>query len=174
MLLEKERLNELLPALSKRARVYVPARREGEAATRFMLYQQVDTPALELVNTTMPPKDLLFPQTQKMYRYGFDAEGNAWIDSLHDADEVVVFGLRPCDARSIECMDDVFLTRGYGDEFYEERRTLLTTVAIGCVEVAETCFCDSMGLNPTVAPTADIQLSATADGTAWLVRALTE
>jgi ferredoxin len=174
MLLRKEHVDELLAELSKQARVYVPTRQDGEVATRFMLYQQAKEAAFELVNTTMPPKDLLFPQTQKMYRYGFDAEGNAFIDPIHDADEVVVFGLRSCDVRSIECMDDVFLTKGYDDEFYGKRRALLTTVALGCAEVAETCFCDSMGLDPTRAPAADIQLNATADGSAWVVRAQTD
>jgi ferredoxin len=173
MLLKRERAEELLAKLSQQARVYVPARPGGEAATRFALYGQTDTPAFELVNTTMPPKDLLFPQTQKMYRYGFDEAGKAWIDTIHDADEVVLFGLRSCDARSIECMDDVFLTKGYDDEFYGARRALLTTVAIGCAEVAETCFCDSMGLDPNTAPTADIQLNVTADGRAWAVHAQT-
>jgi ferredoxin len=142
--------------------------------TRFALYGQVSAPAFDLVNTTMPPKDLLFPQTQKMYRYGFDAEGNAFIDPIHDADEVVLFGLRSCDARSIECMDDVFLTKGYDDEFYGARRARLTTVAIGCAETAETCFCDSVGLDPNTAPTADIQLNITEDGGAWVVVAQTE
>ncbi len=146
----------------------------AQVLSRFELYRPGTQPAFDLVNTTLPPKDMLFPQTQKMYRYGIDAEGNAYVDAIHDADEVVVFGLRSCDARSIECMDDVFCTKGYGDEFYEQRRARLTTVAIGCTEVAETCFCDSMGLDPTTAPAADIQLHRTADNSAYLVQAQTE
>jgi ferredoxin len=182
MLLKRERMAALLGELAKQARVYVPvkeqakeqAKEQGKAATRFALYQQVETPAFEAINTMMPPKDLLFPQTQKMYRYGFDAEGNAFIDAIHDADEVVIFGLRSCDAASIECMDDVFLTKGYSDELYGARRELLTTVAIGCAETAETCFCDSMGLDPNTASTADIQLNMTADGDSYVVVAQTE
>jgi ferredoxin len=71
-------------------------------------------------------------------------------------------------------MDDVFLTKGYDDEFYGARRERLTTVAIGCTEVLESCFCDSMGLNPGSAPSADVQLSVLADGSGWLVVAQTE
>ncbi|MDR1014432.1 MAG: 4Fe-4S dicluster domain-containing protein, partial [Coriobacteriales bacterium] len=178
MLLKQERMTDLLGALAQQARVYVPAREQNGTATRFALYQQGSAqgtaPAFDAVNTLMPPKDLLFPQTQKMYRYGCDAEGNAFIDASHDADEVVLFGLRSCDARSIECMDDVFLTKGYDDELYGARRALLTTVAIGCVETAETCFCDSMGLDPNTAPSADIQLNASTDGSVYLVAAQTE
>lgn len=173
MLLRKTRLDDLLAALSVQARVYVPALPSGESASRFVLVQQANNTAFDLVNTTMPPKDLLFPQTQKMYRYGFDDEGSAFIDPIHDADDTVLFGLRSCDMRSIECMDDVFLSKGYDDEFYGSRRERLTTVAIACAEVAETCFCDSMGLNPNAAPGADIQLSPLADGSGYVVAAQT-
>jgi ferredoxin len=186
MLLRKERVNDLLDMIAGQARVYVPARSGNVAAkgdankngaaktTRFELYQRGTEPAFDLVNTTMPPKDMLFPQTQKMYRYGVDAEGNAYVDVIHDADEVVIFGIRSCDARSIECMDDVFLTRGYDDEFYKTRRDKLATVAIACATVAETCFCDSMGLDPNAAPSADVQLSLGADGQAYVVTAQTD
>ncbi|HBT95862.1 MAG TPA: hypothetical protein DEB24_07195, partial [Coriobacteriia bacterium] len=141
MLLKKERLDDLLAEIAKAARVYVPVnpaagqRAQGSSGrakmTRFELYSPGTVPAFDLVNTTMPPKDMLFPQTQKMYRYGTDGEGNAYIDVIHDSDDVVIFGMRSCDARSIECMDDVFLGRGYDDEFYKERRDRLSTVAIG-------------------------------------------
>jgi ferredoxin len=151
-----------------------PAPTANATAACFALYQPTKEPAFQAVNTMMPPKDILFPQTQKMYRYGFDAEGNAFIDTIHDADEVVLFGLRSCDVASIECMDDVFLTKGYDDEFYGARRALLTTIAIGCAETAETCFCDSMGLDPNTAPQADIQLNASTSGDVYLVTAQTE
>ena len=174
MLLRKDKLDSLLAALSKQARVYVPARLNNGSISRFVLYDQATAPAFDLVNTTMPPKDLLFPQTQNMYRYGFDDEGNAYIDMIHEADDVVLFGIRSCDARSIECMDDVFLTMGYNDGFYCMHRDRLTTVAIGCTKVAEACFCDSMGLDPTTAPSADIQLNLSKDEAVYIVKAQTE
>ncbi len=185
MLLKKERLNDILTDMAKQARVYVPVSpdandgggvgKSGKAKmTRFELYSPGTAPNFDLVNTTMPPKDMLFPQTQKMYRYGFDTEGNAYIDIIHDSDEVVIFGMRSCDARSIECMDDVFLSMGYDDEFYKQRREKLATVAIGCASVAETCFCDSMGLDPNAAPGADVQLSPGVDGQSYVVVAQSE
>jgi len=170
MLLAKDRLNELLDHLSSEARVYVPAR--IDTMTRFALYTDTVKPNFELVNTTLPPKDLLFPQTQKMYRYGFDEEGIPFIDPVHDADDVVIFGARSCDVRSIECMDDVFLTKGYEDQFYGPRRERLLLVALACNKVAESCFCDSMGLDPNSAPGADIQLVEGED--AFEVTALNE
>ncbi|MCL1879762.1 MAG: 4Fe-4S dicluster domain-containing protein [Actinomycetia bacterium] len=170
MLLAKNRLLELLEHLSTQARVYVPARLEvaslaGESTdsgtlSHFVQYAAGVQPDFELVNTTLPPKDMLFPQTQKMYRYGFDTDGVPYIDPIHDADEVVVFGLRSCDMASIDCMDQVFLTKGYEDEFYAPRRQKLLCVALACGQAAESCFCDSMGIDPNVAANADIQLVA--------------
>ncbi|MDR1421583.1 MAG: 4Fe-4S dicluster domain-containing protein [Coriobacteriales bacterium] len=173
MILAKDQLTGLLDHLSTgQARLYVPAR--VDATSRFALYGPGIKTAFNLVSTMMPPKDLLFPQTQKMYRYGFDAEGVPFIDPVHDDDEVIAFGLRPCDMASIDCMDEVFLTKGYADEFYTPRREKLLTVVIGCTAPAETCFCSSMGGATDAAPTADIQLNETTDGAAYTVKAHTE
>ena len=60
-------------------------------------------------------------------------------------------------------MDDVFLTKTYVDSFYQAKREDLTTVAIGCTKVAQACFCDSMGLDPMHAPSADVQLNDIGD-----------
>jgi ferredoxin len=134
-----------------------------------MLYKEGMTPAFELANTDLPPKDLLFPQTEKMYRYGTDADGLPFIDASHDADDVILFGIRPCDMASIECMDDVFLSKSYIDEFYESRRSRLLTACIACSQPAPSCFCDSMGHSPASAPAADLMLWECEGG--WLLSA---
>jgi ferredoxin len=170
MQLSKERVDAFLAELNQAVRVYVPAR--GEAVSSFARYGQGTEPAFDLVNTDMPPKDMLFPQTEKMYRYGLDDEGKPFVDATFDADEVVLFGVRPCDMRSIECMDDVFLTRGFIDEYYETRRQKLTTFALACTAPAPTCFCDSMGLNAGQAPAADVLLKDV--GAAWQLAAQSE
>jgi ferredoxin len=171
-LLAKNQIPPLLEQLSKgSARLYVPAR--VDATTRFALFEPGIKTAFNLVNTALPPKDLLFPQTQKMYRYGFDKQGIPYIDPIHDDDVVIVFGIRPCDMASIDCMDAVFLTKGYKDEFYAPRRKRLLTVVIGCTAPAQTCFCDSMAGDTSTAPTADIQLNETAGGNAYTVLANT-
>ena len=52
----------------------VPAQVEG--VSRFTIYQQGLELALE-ENVTMPPKDIFFPQTEKMYK--FKTQGKSWI-----------------------------------------------------------------------------------------------
>ena len=170
MLLKKENLGALLDSLAAGRDVFVPATVNGVA--KFARYSEGVQPDFSMVNTTMPPKDLLFPQTQKMYHFSVNENGNYVINEYDESREQVVFGIRPCDMRSIVCLDEVFLTKGFVDEFYATAREKLLTVSIGCTKAAETCFCASLGVNPTLAPNADIMLQDT--GYAYLVLAQTE
>lgn len=156
MKLSKNRLDEALSRLSESAIVYVP--KEVSGVLKFAPYVSGDEMRLDVVNTTLPPKDLLFPQCQKMYHYGVDSTDKMFIDPIIESADQVLFGARSCDMRSIECLDDVFFTKGYVDEYYQAKRDRLTTIAIGCQQPGETCFCDSMGVDPNRTPAADIQL----------------
>lgn len=155
-LLPKTNLDALLTHLSREAVVYVPKTVAG--VSKFAPYVSQDHMCLGETNTLLPPKDLLFPQCQKMYHYGVGSDNEMFVDPLIESGDQVLFGLRPCDMRSIECLDDVFLTKGYTDDFYQEKRTKLLTVALACTQVKETCFCESMGLSPNDAPAADIMM----------------
>ena len=161
MILAKQNLAPLLESMANGRDVFVPAVVDGVA--KFARYGEGVEPAFDLVNTTMPPKDLLFPQTQKMYHYDVDANGSYRIYEYDESCEQVVFGIRPCDMRSIVCLDEVFLTKGFVDEFYANAREKLLCVSIGCAQAAETCFCASMGIDPQLAPNADIMLQDCGD-----------
>ena len=161
MILAKQNLAPLLESMANGRDVFVPAVVDGVA--KFARYGEGVESAFDLVNTTMPPKDLLFPQTQKMYHYDVDANGSYHIYEYDESCEQVVFGIRPCDMRSIVCLDEVFLTKGFVDEFYANAREKLLCVSIGCAQAAETCFCESMGIDPQLAPNADIMLQDCGD-----------
>ena len=161
MKLAKQQLMPLLDKLAADRDVFVPAVVDGVA--KFARYGEGVEPDFSMVNTTMPPKDLLFPQTQKMYHYDVDKNGSYRIYEYDESQEQVVFGIRPCDMRSIVCLDEVFLTKGFVDEFYENARNKLLSVCIGCAQAAETCFCESMGVDPQLAPNADIMLQDCGD-----------
>ena len=161
MILAKQNLAPLLESMANGRDVFVPAVVDGVA--KFARYGEGVEPAFDLVNTTMPPKDLLFPQTQKMYHYDVDANGSYHIYEYDESCEQVVFDIRPCDMRSIVCLDEVFLTKGFVDEFYANAREKLLCVGIGCAQAAETCFCESMGIDPQLAPNADIMLQDCGD-----------
>lgn len=132
MLFKKSHLNEVLETTSESMDVFVPAIVDG--TSRFALYGEegeVTEPNFQLQNTKIPPKGLLFPSTEKLYTWGKGPEGTFIESALETPRPFVAFGVRPCDAAAIERMDQVFLSKGYIDEFYQAKRNALTLVAMG-------------------------------------------
>ncbi|MCL1975110.1 MAG: 4Fe-4S dicluster domain-containing protein, partial [Firmicutes bacterium] len=160
MELKKENLQNTLTALARLGKVLLPGMVDG--VTKFIPYTQGREFDLDMVNTTLPPKDVLFPQTQKMYC--FTMGQNASLEEVADADEQILFGIRPCDVQSIACLDKVFMSGEYSDSFYAAKRSKLIIIAIACTQATPYCFCHSMGVEPDHAPTADILLLPTVDG----------
>jgi sulfhydrogenase subunit beta (sulfur reductase) len=154
MLLRKENIKDILSILAEGREVFVPGLVRD--MKQFRLWEG-EEPLLDGENTVLPPKDILFPKTEKMYSYktGDDAE----ISEIVESPARAVFGLRPCDARSIECMDSMFIREGYRDSFYARRRGKCLIIAVSCPGAGENCFCEAMGIDPNAAPGADIFLS---------------
>ena len=99
MILHKGKINAVLASLVQSREVYVPAIVDGVA--KFARYDGTVPPTFDMVNTLMPPKDLLFPQTQKMYSFHLGEDGNYHIDEYDDSTPRAVVGIRPCDMRSL-------------------------------------------------------------------------
>ncbi|MBQ9980154.1 MAG: 4Fe-4S dicluster domain-containing protein [Oscillospiraceae bacterium] len=165
MLLPKEKLSEALGALAAEANVIAPVKWEGDVF--FMPYKGGDV-CLE-GNGKLPPKDVLFPKTEKMYSYSI-AKGT--MTEHNDAAATILFGVRSCDAASIERLDKVFLEQGYKDGFYSAKREGLAVIAMGCDKPMATCFCTSMGIDPMKAEVADVQMCPVEGG--FTVEAVTE
>jgi ferredoxin len=166
MELKKEKLTEALLLLRDALNVIIPV--SGDGAPVFRLWDGVTEPCL-VANTSLPPKDLLFPRSEKMYDYNVKTGD---VSEISSNEKQAVFGIRPCDVRSIENLDRAFLENGYTDSYYKTKRDGLTTIAVACTEAARTCFCDSMGVSPDDAPAADVVLNDC--GSAYAVKSNTE
>ena len=153
MRFEKKNLLNILSILAEGRELFVPG--EVRGMKQFKLWEG-EEPMLDGGNTTLPPKDILFPKTEKMY--SFKRGDNAEIEEIIEAPQRVIFGLRACDMRSIECMDSVFIKEGYTDSFYARRRSESLIIALSCPGAGANCFCESMGVDPNAAPAADIFL----------------
>ena len=167
MNLKKTNIDAVLELLAKTYEVYVPGVKSKIA--QFIPWEP-GAAVPEGANTTMPPKDILFPKTEKMYAYKL-ADPTS-ITELGEAPKRAVFGIRPCDVHSIECMDKVFLQEGYTDSFYANRRANSCLIAVSCPQASDNCFCEAMGLDPNNAPGADIML--TDGGDFYTAKAYTE
>lgn len=80
--------------------------------------------------------------------YSYRLGENAEIDDIESAPRRCIFGLRPCDVHSIDCMDAVFFQKGYVDSYYAARRESCLLVALACPGAGENCFCEAMGARP--------------------------
>ncbi|QHI73508.1 anaerobic sulfite reductase subunit AsrA [Aminipila terrae] len=87
-------------------------------------------------------KETVLPVIQTLF---FFTEG-----STKEADitqkEIIVF-LRSCDLHGMKRLDDMYLHNGPADYYYQQIRSKVKFVLIGCEHSFENCFCVSMGTN---------------------------
>lgn len=171
MKLEKQNLSRFLEILSSEYSIYAPAETEGE--TCYKIWEKEDVVNLDGENTIKPPKDLLFPNCEKLYRYTRRAQAEI-TEIVPEDKKKVLFGVRPCDVRSIELMDDAFLTKTYVDSYYAKRRENVYIIAMGCMKARNTCFCDSMDIDPGKAKSTDVMMNIDADGENYVLEAQTD
>jgi ferredoxin len=166
--LSKEKVGEALKELSK-FRLIAPAKSDD-----VVIFKQINDPEeafLDFGNSTVPPKKMVFPQTETLFRF---VVGNPELEEKNVEEEgtTVIFGLRPCDARAMAIVDKLFAW-DYDDPYYQDRRKLTTLVGMACVEPPSiNCFCTSVGGAPFGEEGLDMLLTDMGDY--YLVKPLTE
>ncbi len=154
--LAREDLKGLLQMLGEEAQLIAPTSSDG-----VVLFRPIDDPdevTLEYVNTVTSAKDFLFPQDEDILRFESGDDGGLAIDGIRPVEKRVLFGVRPCDAKGIDLLDEVFLTGQFRDDHYQDRRNNTVVVSMACQEVADECFCTAVGLNPGATDGSDVML----------------
>ena len=128
-------------------------------------YQILQDPSrinLEYTNTILSPKKIIFPQREVFLEFTGRGENNVSVKEILPREKpVVVFGVRPCDARALTLTDKVF-NQDIEDPYYWERRQSTILVGLGCVNPpSENCFCASVGGTPFSTEGLDILLTET-------------
>ncbi|MHB9075031.1 MAG: 4Fe-4S dicluster domain-containing protein [Desulfobaccales bacterium] len=106
---------------------------------------------LDFQNTHLSPKDLFFPQSEKMLEFNATpGEAGAFIleDIKTKPRPRLVLGLRPCDAKAFQVLDTIFTNDQYTDPYWTEKRQATVLIGLGCNDPCPTCFCTSMGTGP--------------------------
>jgi len=99
--------------------------------------------------TRIPLKELFLPQTECLYRYEPSTDGTLRFTPAPVPERPrVVFGVRPCDARSLRLLDRVFRETDRPDPTYVARRERTMLVGLACAEPRSVCFCTSVGGSP--------------------------
>ena len=148
--LNKNKLPAVFDKLAQQSELFVPLQKKEQSGfySWKSFDQASDQLALDLLNVYLPPKQVLLPQTEKMYSFRQEEGGVAISEVYEESQARVIFGLRACDLQAINCLDQAFLTRGFVDEFYKARRDNTTIVASACYKPGANCFCSSMGVDP--------------------------
>ncbi|CCO08662.1 4Fe-4S dicluster domain-containing protein [Desulforamulus hydrothermalis] len=156
MIINKSELANLLTKLAADYRVMAPVKKNG--LVEFAVIKNGEEACLDYTNSKKPGKEILFPQSEELFNYTVDAEGVRMQDKV-DPTATIVFGMRPCDAKSLVLLDNVFKNDQYQDVYYLTRRANTLIVGLGCNRPASTCFCSSLGCGPFAKEGSDIFLT---------------
>jgi len=109
----------------------------------FRKVDQVEEIVLDFNNTALSPKEWFFPATETLF-FVERKDGQVELTPARIEQEVVIFGLRPCDASGIALMDSPFLAEP-ADTLYQQHREKTTLIGLACLTACPECFCTSMG-----------------------------
>lgn len=164
----KRTLPALYEKLSKSYALYLPIERSGEVT--FSRYTADSDVSLGTLKTARSPKELFFPQTENLMKFRTAGKNIEIEDERQESEPFVVFGIRACDQKALEVLDNVFLSDPV-DSYYQARREKGVIVTLSCTRPEESCFCTAFGIDPAL-PTGDV--SAWEDGENMYFQANTE
>lgn len=123
----------------------------------------------DYINAVTPPKDFWFPQTERLFK--FKTVPAVALEQAAGPAQRVVFGVRPCDLKSLVILDAVMATGEFEDDYYAQQRAATTVIGVACAVAGPHCFCTAMGVTPGDEAGADLMLYPDGDG--FLGRAVT-
>jgi sulfhydrogenase subunit beta (sulfur reductase) len=166
----KKDIAKLLVEWGQQFTVLAPSRESGVAA--FAEWDGQDTSFLDWYrNTVVPPKASFLPPMEAMFRFQKGKEGYNIEPPPKDGKRLLLFGVRPCDAKALAILDMTFKD-AYEDPYYLSKRKSAVLVGLGCTNPCESCFCTSMGVSP--AESADVDLMFTDIGDHFLIEEVTD
>jgi sulfhydrogenase subunit beta (sulfur reductase) len=139
-IIPKSTLPEWIDALCKDYRVIGPRPKKEQYI--FDEIQAVEDVDLEYPTTILPPKKILLPTKEVLFRFKSD---ECQLEPHIEAASTIILGVHTCDMHAIALLDRVF-SCGYPDQHYLARRAKTTLISIECLKpCSEHAFCKSMG-----------------------------
>jgi sulfhydrogenase subunit beta (sulfur reductase) len=167
----KTEVVSLLNTLIKEYKVFAPVEQNG-----FITFQEIHSGSeafLDYINSKKPPKEIFFPQSERLFSYDLSKrEGWGVEEPAPEEKQKIIFGIRPCDARSLVLLDNVFDGQLYKDPYYTDKRKNTTIIALGCNQPGSTCFCTSLGGGPFSQDGSDLLLVDI--GEKYIIQVVTE
>ncbi|MDH7511770.1 MAG: 4Fe-4S dicluster domain-containing protein [Clostridiales bacterium] len=172
-ILEKRSLQSWMKKLDSWT-IYAP-RKDGSERWNYGIAQN-DSVGLNFTVTTLPAKALVFPQREVFLEFLKTVEESQETLKVNEVipgkNPVVIFGVRPCDARAVSLLDRVF-SGDFVDPYYWARRKQTVLVGLACdTPPWENCFCLSTEGSPHSEEGLDVLLTDLGDK--YFVKTLTE
>jgi ferredoxin len=111
----------------------------------------------EFSNSVLSPKHLFFPENECLFTWQHGEQEELLLPEKPERDRVI-WGIRPCDVKSLLLLDKVF-GGDIKDSYYLERRESTILIGLGCTQPSSTCFCESLDIDPTSSDGTDIFLT---------------
>jgi ferredoxin len=140
--IRKDDLMCLLAGLAGSCQVLAPVRKADS-----LVFEEIvagDEIHLFEYHTKKSVKEAFFPQRERLFAY----RGQETREPSFPDKERILFGVRPCDARSLSLLDLVFDGDDFKDPYYCSKRDNTTVISIGCNQPIRTCFCTDTGGDP--------------------------
>jgi len=151
MILSKSDFPKVITEIIKKNNVYAPVKNNDT-----IIFDQIKKPSemnLDFCNSKVPPKKLLFHQTETLFK--FTPGTKAKIESVDINENNVIFGIRPCDAKSLAILDHAF-QGDFEDPYFLKRRKNTTLIGLSCNKPELNCFCTSFDDSPASSKYVDI------------------
>ena len=103
------------------------------------------------LKTVRSAKDFFFPKTEHMVSYKVSGKEIEVEDPRKEVEDFVIFGVRACDAKGFECIDNVYMHMNPQDSYYTNRREHGTVITLACNEPVKECFCSTYGIDASLA-----------------------
>ena len=158
MVLSKGDLSKFVDELIKKNKVFAPVTNNDT-----IIYKEIKKPSemnLDFINSEYPPKALMLHQTETLFKFTPGTKGK--IESVDLDEKKVIFGIRPCDAKSFDILNPVF-TKDFEDPYFINRKKNTLLVGLSCIKPGVNCFCTSFDDSPASSKSVDILLTDIGD-----------
>ncbi len=166
-IIKKKDVLKFLDSVNKEYDIFVPVEKDGDI--RFSKFSSGQDIPWNYRNTKIPPKEIFFPKTETLFSFEAGAaamsDGSKIFepvkesrDSAHKNKDYLIFGIRPCDAKTYSLLDKLFGGDDFQDPYYLEKRKRAIVISLACNKPQLTCFCTSLNGKPDNEEGADIIL----------------
>lgn len=144
-IVKKEDFYKSLNTLLKDFEIIGPKKLNGKGVF-YQTLTQVKDLSLNEDFTVEPMKKFFLGPSCWLSSHKYDDDFS--IESIEQkSDKRIIIGARPCEARGLTLLDNVF-DSDYKDKFYINNRSRTVIVGLACTKPDENCFCTSLGSSP--------------------------